>query len=262
MNSARKKVLSIAESYVGINVKPDSVARREIVNAFNEVRPQGYTARVTDDWCAEFVTAVIIRAFGTKIAKTYFPLSASCPVMIKVAKAKSIWKEKDSYKPQPGDLVLFDWDDPGRGGDNRSTPNHVGIVRKVEGKEIHTVEGNLHENVGFREFPINWRFIRGFICPKYEQFSKREESPTRISENDVVKAVLSGKYGTGEKQKKLIESKGYDPEKIRSKVARIKKLTNEVLKGKHGTGETRKKELGNYYSIVQWNVNRIMEEKK
>lgn len=257
----RKRIISVAESFIGIDVKPGSAARRDIVNSFNMVRPQGYTARVTDDWCAEFVTAVIIRAFGTKIAKTYFPLSASCPVMIKVAKAKSIWKEKDSYKPQPGDLVLFDWDDPGRGGDNRGTPNHVGIVQKVEAGDIYTIEGNFHDKVGIREFPVNWRYIRGFACPLYERFSVSEKT-TKLSETDVIKAVLSGKYGTGEKQKKLIALNGYDPEKIRAKVARIKKMTSEVLKGKHGNGETRKKELGIYYSLVQWNINRVMEEKK
>ena len=262
MNSSRKRIISVAESFIGIDVRPGSAARRDIVNSFNTVRPQGYTARVTDDWCAEFVTAVIIRAFGTKIAKTYFPLSASCPVMIKVSKAKSIWKEKDSFKPLPGDFVLFDWDDPGRGGDNRGTPNHVGIVQKVEDGDIYTIEGNFHDKVGIREFPVNWRYIRGFVRPLYEQFSISEKTPRKLSENDVIKAVLSGKYGTGEKQKKLIESHGYDPEKIRAKVARIKKLTNEVLKGKHGTGDTRKKELGSYYNLVQWNINRIMEEKK
>jgi len=262
MNSNRKRIISVAESYIGIDVKPGSAARRDIVNSFNTVRPQGYTAHVIDDWCAEFVTACAIIAFGKKKANTYFPLSASCPVMIKVAKAKSIWKEKDSFKPLPGDFVLFDWDDPGRGGDNRGTPNHVGIVQKVEDGDIYTIEGNFHDKVGIREFPVNWRYIRGFVRPLYEQFSISEKTQRKLSENDVIKAVLSGKYGTGEKQKKLIESHGYDPEKIRAKVARIKKLTNEVLKGKHGTGETRKKELGNYYSIVQWNVNRIMEEKK
>lgn len=258
MNSNRKRIISVAESYMGIDVKPGSAARKDIVDAFNKVKPQGYTAHTTDDWCAEFVTACAIIAFGKKIAVSYFPLSASCPVMIKAAKAKSIWKEKDSYKPQPGDFVLFDWDDPGKGGDNRGTPNHVGIVQKVEDGDIYTIEGNFHDKVGIREFPINWRYIRGFVCPLYDRF----DIPVKVSKDDVLKAVISGKYGTGEKQKKKIKDDGYDPDQIRTEAAKIKKLTTEVLKGKYGTGEERKNALGKYYKLVQWNVNRELKEKQ
>ena len=258
MNDNRKRIISVAESYIGIDVKPGSAARKDIVDSFNIVKPQGYTAHTTDDWCAEFVTACVIIAFGKKTAVSYFPLSASCPVMIKAAKAKSIWKEKDSYKPQPGDFVLFDWDDPGKGGDNRGTPNHVGIVQKVEDGDIYTIEGNFHDKVGIREFPINWRYIRGFVCPLYDRF----ETPVKVSRDDVLKAVISGKYGTGEKQKKRIKDAGFDPDQIRTEAAKIKKLTTEVLKGKYGTGDERKSALGKYYKLVQWNVNRVLKEKQ
>jgi hypothetical protein len=41
---------------------------------------------------------------------------------------------REVERPQPGDLAIFDWD----GG----LPDHVGIVVRVAGDVLHTVEGN------------------------------------------------------------------------------------------------------------------------
>nr|WP_269433560.1 CHAP domain-containing protein [Nonomuraea sp. SBT364] len=42
-------------------------------------------------------------------------------------------------EPEPGALVFFDW----RGGDSYKGVDHVGIVERVEGKKIHTIEANV-----------------------------------------------------------------------------------------------------------------------
>nr|WP_269085629.1 CHAP domain-containing protein [Nonomuraea pusilla] len=42
-------------------------------------------------------------------------------------------------QPEPGALVFFDW----RGGKNYKGVDHVGIVERVDGKKIHTIEANV-----------------------------------------------------------------------------------------------------------------------
>ena len=44
-----------------------------------------------------------------------------------------------SKKPEPGALVFFDW----RGGKSYKGIDHVGIVERVAGKKIHTIEANV-----------------------------------------------------------------------------------------------------------------------
>ncbi|WP_263657456.1 CHAP domain-containing protein [Nonomuraea gerenzanensis] len=44
-----------------------------------------------------------------------------------------------SRQPEPGALVFFDW----RGGKSYKGIDHVGVVERVEGKKIHTIEANV-----------------------------------------------------------------------------------------------------------------------
>lgn len=44
-----------------------------------------------------------------------------------------------TQRPEPGALVFFDW----RGGDSYKGVDHVGIVERVAGKKIHTIEANV-----------------------------------------------------------------------------------------------------------------------
>ncbi|WP_336208449.1 CHAP domain-containing protein [Nonomuraea sp. LPB2021202275-12-8] len=44
-----------------------------------------------------------------------------------------------TQQPEPGALVFFDW----KGGKSYKGVDHVGIVERVEGKKIHTIEANV-----------------------------------------------------------------------------------------------------------------------
>ncbi|MEV4075656.1 CHAP domain-containing protein [Nonomuraea fuscirosea] len=44
-----------------------------------------------------------------------------------------------SQKPEPGALVFYDW----RGGKSYKGIDHVGVVERVSGKKIHTIEANV-----------------------------------------------------------------------------------------------------------------------
>jgi len=247
----RDAIVRSAKSYIG--TKEGSSNFSDIIHIFNTVKPDGYTAKLSDEWCAEFVSAMAIQSYGKDIAKEYFPLSASCIRIISKAKAMHIWQESDSYIPQSGDWILYDWNDSGKG-NNTGSPDHVGIVEKVSGNIITVIEGNYSESVKRRNLWINGRYIRGYVIPKY---TDKEKSKTEI-----VKDVLSGKYGTGEERKRKLKAEGYDYNSIQREITRITYLTKAVLSGAYGSGENRKRKLGADYNIVQWNVNRVLKEKE
>ena len=162
----RQKIVSIALKYEG--VKKGSAEHHELIDTFNEWKPDGYTAHYSDYWCAEAATAWIYLAGLTKLVRG----SASCVVFINKAKADGIWVENDGYSPDEGDFILYDWDDGSNYAktDNKNSPEHIGIVIANNGKTITVLEGNMGSpsHVGRRTININGRYIRGFICPKYD----------------------------------------------------------------------------------------------
>ena len=167
--TSKSKIVQVAKSYIG--ACGGSSAHADILYYFNSVKPDGYTAKKSDPWCAEFVSACAIQAFGKKIAVKYFPLSCACTVIIRKAKDKNIWVESDKYIPDAGDWVVFDWNDNGKG-DNKGQPDHVELVEYYKAGYIHTIGGNMGSGsgrCGRRKLRIDGRYIRGFVTPDYDR---------------------------------------------------------------------------------------------
>lgn len=213
----RKRIVNVAKSHIG--TVGGSSNHADILHFFNSVKPQGYTAHKSDPWCAEFVSACAIQSFGKKDAVTYFPLSASCPRMVVEAKAKSIFVERDSYVPKKGDWILYDWDDSGKG-DNKNSPDHVGMVEKVKDGVITVIEGNKHNKVARRTINIDGKGIRGFVTPHYERIQTKI---TLKSNSEIAKEVIRGDWGNGAERKKALTASGYDYDAIQKEVNRILK---------------------------------------
>ena len=213
----RKRIVNVAKSYIG--TVGGSSTHADILHFFNSVKPQGYTAHKSDPWCAEFVSACAIQTFGKKDAIAFFPLSASCPRMVVEAKAKSIFVERDSYVPKKGDWILYDWDDSGKG-DNKNSPDHVGMVEKVKDGIITVIEGNKHNKVARRTIKVNGKNIRGFVTPHYERIRAKI---TLKSNSEIAKEVIRGDWGNGAERKKALTASGYDYDAIQKEVNRILK---------------------------------------
>ena len=154
--TTRSKVVEKAKSYIGCKESDGSF--KKIIDLYNSHKPlaRGYAVKYTDEWCATFVSAVSIACGLTDI----MPTECSCAKMIDLYKAKGWWQESDSYVPSPGDLIMYDWEDPGRG-DNTGQPNHVGIVAAVNGTSLIIIEGNKGEAVAYRTMTVNGKYIRG-----------------------------------------------------------------------------------------------------
>lgn len=94
-NERRKKVIRVAQSFLGCNEKNGS--HKRIIDIYNQHKPlpRSYAVQYDDYWCATFVAAVAIIAGYSDI----IPIECSCAQMITLCKEKGIWQEDDSYIP-------------------------------------------------------------------------------------------------------------------------------------------------------------------
>lgn len=170
----RNKVVNVMRDWVGATYK--SAKHYDIVNTYNSHKPlaRGYALKMDDAYCAGTISAAWIKSGTVSVAVT----EVSAPKIVELAKTRGIWVENDAYRPQPGDAIAYDWDDNGVG-DNTGYADHVGIVESCDGGTIVVIEGNMGSGnpvgyVGRRKIPVNGKYIRGFICPKYSKLATEE----------------------------------------------------------------------------------------
>lgn len=170
-------IIKKATEWLGYNEADGS--HKQIIDIYNARRPlpRGYRVKYTDSWCATFVSAVAI----SLNAEDIIPRECSCEQMVRLAQYYGIWVEDDAYTPSVGDIILYDWDDKGNG-DNKGWSDHIGYVVSVNNGQIKVIEGNLNNSVAYREIAVNGRYIRGYICPKYEAEEEHELDPVPKAE--------------------------------------------------------------------------------
>lgn len=123
----------------------------------------GFNSHV--EWCACFVSWCANEA--GYIEAGIIPKFAGCLGGSNWFKDRGLW-QSNSYVPQPGDIIFFDWDDPsGYSGPQDGVPDHVGIVERVEGGYVYTVEGNSGDACRQRRYPVGYYEIFGYATPTY-----------------------------------------------------------------------------------------------
>ena len=164
----------------------------EVLTIYNNQNPlpRNYTVKKSDPWCATFVSAVFLK-YNCNIFS-----ECSCNYMIDKAKKAGIWVENDAYKPNIGDVILYDWQDNGIG-DNTGIPDHVGIVINVTNNKITIREGNKNNSIGTRVLDVNGKYIRGYITPNFET----EDIHKYKTIEELVNGVINGDFGSGEARK-------------------------------------------------------------
>lgn len=218
-------VVNVARSWIGMNEKDGSY--RKIIDIYNSQKgpfPRKLKMQYNWSWCACTVSAIAIQLGYEDI----IPIEISCGEMVKKAQRMGIWVENDGFVPFPGCLVLYDWDDSGKG-DNTGWPDHVGIVETVNEAAGYfvVIEGNYQDSVKRRTMSINGKFIRGFITPKYDAEvsnpanDKMEVDHGTKSVTEVAREVIAGKWGSGETRKKNLSSAGYNPSAVQAEVNKI-----------------------------------------
>ena len=159
---ARMKLVDTACGWAG--VREDDGSHRPIIDLYNSISPlpQNYRVTYEDAWCAAFVSAAALEADMTDI----LPPECSCSRQISLFQELGRWEENDAYRPQPGDVVYYDWDFSGRL-DCTGRPEHVGIVVGTYGPFIRVMEGNKDDDASYRTIWQNDWCIRGYGLPDY-----------------------------------------------------------------------------------------------
>lgn len=156
------------------------------------------------EWCDIFISWL---AYKVGILNILIPKEAYVPNTAKWYKNKGLFKDK-SYKPQKGDLIFFDYN-------RNKNADHIGIVEYVEGKVVHTIEGNKSKMVKRQQYAIGNSNIFGYGIVQYQEDKK--------SIDEIAREVIDNKWGTGEDRKKRLTQCGYDYNAVQKRV-------NEILK--------------------------------
>jgi len=140
----RQRILDIAQAEVGTVEASNN-------NDGGVTKYPNYFGRGQESYCADFASWVLTQA-GAGLNEPW------CPSIINKLAASGNWKGRNN--PEPGDLVLFDWNHDG-------AADHVGLVKAVNGNgTITTIEGNTgggpFGQEGVREKTRTWDFIMGF----------------------------------------------------------------------------------------------------
>nr|DAD70874.1 MAG TPA: Adenosylhomocysteinase [Siphoviridae sp. ctvok7] len=150
---------------------------KAIIDLYNTQRPlpRGYAVQYDDEWCATTVTAAGIKAGLQDIIYG----ECSCSRMIELYQRAGRWMEDDAYRPDIGDIIMYHWDDTGRG-DDTGSPNHVGVVSYINGNTITVIEGNKGQAVSTRTISVNGRYIRGYCLPDFASMADKGDDHMKI----------------------------------------------------------------------------------
>ena len=228
----RKKYVSTIKSWHGR--KESNGTHKPIIDIYNNNKPlpRSYKVKYTDSWCATTVSAAAIKAekeTGIKFT-SIIPKECSCNYQIQLFQKLGRWEERDSYVPQIGDIIYYDWNDNGVG-DDKGSSEHVGVVIEVTSTHIKVEEGNKSDAVGTRTIAINGRYIRGFGKPNYKSLatsSKKKEDPKKDDSKDKKKTDPKKKENTKKTPKK--------GDKIVLKNASLYKASTSTKASDHITG--------------------------
>jgi hypothetical protein len=118
----------------------------------------GFPSRV--EWCACFVSWCANQC--GYIDKGVIPRFSGCDTGVNWFKNKGQWLE-GSATPDSGCIIFFDW--PDEYGVQDGSSDHVGIVEKVEGGRVYTIEGNSGDACERNSYPIGNYQILGYGTP-------------------------------------------------------------------------------------------------
>lgn len=181
-------VLDVMRSWIGYSEANGKY--KSIIDLYNSHKPlaRGYAVQYDDEWCDTTVSAAAIKAGAVDLIGT------ECGVEkhVDIFKQKGIWQEDGTVTPEPGWIIVYNWDDSTQPNDGYS--DHIGYVESVSGRTITAIEGNKGEAVGRRTLTVGNGNIRGYAMPRYAGQGTAQVTPpstnTGSSGSAPSKAVL------------------------------------------------------------------------
>lgn len=166
VREARQQLANKALTFVGTD--EGSITHHWIVSEYNKISPlpRSYPMKVTDPWCACFVS-VCAKLCGML---DIIPAECGCGEMMRKFMNMGRWIEDDNYHPAIGDIVFYDWGKDTKNRDNTAEPQHVGIVTAVYVDSFVATEGNRSDSVRNITIPHGDGNLRGFANPDYARW--------------------------------------------------------------------------------------------
>ena len=152
---------------------------RDIIDIYNNHKPLavGYKVKYTDDYCDTTLSAAFIKNNAVDLIG-----GTECGVErhIQLFKKAGIWEQNGSVTPAPGWIITYNWDDGTQPNDGFA--DHIGIVEKVEGNTITTIEGNTGNGgvVARKTLQVANGNIRGYAKPKYKNATVAPQSSEKV----------------------------------------------------------------------------------
>ena len=127
-------------------------------------------------WCSIFVIAAMVECFGLEMACAMLCTapglaSAACRANADCFKAAG----RFSRFPRVGDQIFFYYS-----GDI----NHTGIVEKISGNKITTIEGNSSDRVRRNTYSASDPIIAGYGSPRWELLAEEKTEETEENGNE------------------------------------------------------------------------------
>lgn len=187
-------------------------------------------------WCAVFVAWSFYKAFGKAAALELLcqPTNAASNCGAGCRYARKYFKDKNQLHdtPQPGDMVFFYSKD-------KSQIAHTGLVYKVEGSTVYTVEGNTSGASGViangggvctKSYSLSYDRLAGFGRPNYgaqsaaadtKQAASKPAGSTQTEEytvrrGDSLWMIAKKQLGRGTRYKEIMELNGLTSDLIRA----------------------------------------------
>ena len=190
------KLIAIAEAELGYLEKKsnkdldDKTANAGSANytKYNrDMKAWAGSAGLNDQWCQNFVDWCFVRAFGLEGAKALIHTFTNyTPTGSNAFKKRNRYVKRGSGKPARGDVIYFYSTAKGRIG-------HVGIVTKVSGSTVTTIEGNtsgastLVANGGGvrrKSYSLSSSYIDGYGSVDYSVIGEAGEAPAPLKLGD------------------------------------------------------------------------------
>lgn len=174
MSKTAQDYLNVFRGWIGYN--ESNGLHKKIIDLYNSVKPlpRGYAVKYNDEWCDTTISAAGIAADVVELIGR----ECGCEEHIKIFKSLGIWNEDGTITPEPGYIILYNWDQSTQPNDGYA--DHIGVVEAVSGGQITCIEGNKNEAVARRVLSVGNGYIRGYASPKFAKSSGSSGSSVTI----------------------------------------------------------------------------------
>ena len=188
--TAADKLIAVAEAEIGylekksnkdLDSKTGNAGSGNYTKYNRDLRAWAKVGSLNAQWCQAFVDWCFIKAFGKEDAKKLiYVFTNYTPTGSNAFKKHGRYIKRGQGKPKRGDVIYFYSKSKGRIG-------HVGIVYKVSGNTVYTVEGNtsgassLVTNGGGvkkKSYSMSSTYIDGYGSVDYAALGKDWDSDT------------------------------------------------------------------------------------